>query len=223
MDGERFMTDMRNILERPCGFDAVMRVRCSGGIRAVEFYGNFYMQNANDIELGMIDSEKSIAAEIRYDDKLTEAEGCCIQIALLYTSVSGQRRLRVFNLSLNASTNMAEVYKSIDADAMLNIVAKSGTTASDCLLLKLLYFVSELFIKYTSLFTLSFCSQPHVAVQELSRCGSNVNDTVCTDTGLLSQELCPANFTRTTYFAGGHESLSSDAQRCAEIWCTPRL
>jgi hypothetical protein len=35
-----------------------------------------------------------------------------VQAALLYTSVSGQRRLRVTNLSLNISDNMGELYRS---------------------------------------------------------------------------------------------------------------
>jgi hypothetical protein len=34
-----------------------------------------------------------------------------VQAALLYTSVSGQRRLRVTNLSLNISDNMGELYR----------------------------------------------------------------------------------------------------------------
>ena len=34
------------------------------------------------------------------------------QAALLYTSVSGQRRLRIINLGLNVSDNMGELYRS---------------------------------------------------------------------------------------------------------------
>lgn len=53
------------------------------------------------------------------------------QCALLYTSVSGQRRLRIHNLSLNCSSQLSELYKSCETDALINFFAKSGKTWSD--------------------------------------------------------------------------------------------
>jgi len=77
-------------LSRPVGFDAVMRVRTSTGVRPVDFYGHYYMSNSTDVELAAIDSHKSIAVEIKHDDKLTDEDGVYIQIALLYTSIFGK-------------------------------------------------------------------------------------------------------------------------------------
>jgi len=42
------------------------------------------------VELAAIDSQKSIAVEIKHDDKLTDEDGVYIQIALLYTSIHGK-------------------------------------------------------------------------------------------------------------------------------------
>lgn len=50
------------------------------GIRPVDFYGNFYMSNTTDVEMAAIDSEQSIAVEIKHDDKLSEAEGAYVQV-----------------------------------------------------------------------------------------------------------------------------------------------
>ena len=50
--------------------------------------------------------------EIKYDDKLTEEDGVYIQAAILFTSCSGQRRLRVINLGLNTGSSMAEMYRN---------------------------------------------------------------------------------------------------------------
>jgi protein transport protein SEC24 len=52
------------------------------------------------------------SGEVKYDDKLTEEDGVYIQAALLFTSCSGQRRLRVINLSLNTSSSMADMYRN---------------------------------------------------------------------------------------------------------------
>jgi protein transport protein SEC24 len=70
---------------------------------------------------------QAIAIEIKHDDKLTEEDGVYIQVALLFTSCSGQRRLRIFNLALKTCTQMAELYRSCDLDTIVNFFSKQGT------------------------------------------------------------------------------------------------
>lgn len=50
--------------------------------------------------------------EIKYDDKLTEEDGVYVQVAVLFTSCAGQRRLRIINLALNCGPQMAELYRN---------------------------------------------------------------------------------------------------------------
>ena len=69
---------------------------------------------------------KAVSVEIKHDDKLTEEDGVYIQVALLFTSVSGQRRLRILNLSLQTCTQMADLYRSCELDTIINFTAKSG-------------------------------------------------------------------------------------------------
>ena len=92
-------------------FDAIMRVRTSTGVRPTDFFGSFYMANTTDMELASLNSDMSLACEIKHDDKLTDEDGVYIQAALLFTSVSGRRRLRICNLSLNTCDNMGELYR----------------------------------------------------------------------------------------------------------------
>lgn len=73
------------------------------------------------------DCDKAIAVEVKHDDKLTEEEGVFIQIALLYTSCSGQRRLRIMNLSLKTCSQMTDLYRSCELDALINFFAKQCT------------------------------------------------------------------------------------------------
>lgn len=51
-----------------------------------------------------------------------------LQCAVLYTTVGGQRRLRIHNLGLNCSSQLADLYKSCETDALINFFAKSGNT-----------------------------------------------------------------------------------------------
>lgn len=70
---------------------------------------------------------QAVAIEIKHDDKLTEEDGVYVQVALLYTSCGGQRRLRILNLSLRTCTQMADLYRSCDLDTIVNFFAKQGT------------------------------------------------------------------------------------------------
>lgn len=127
-DGSRFLQDLQRNISREVVFDAVMRVRTSAGVRPVDFYGHFFMANTQDMELACMDSTKAVAVEVKHDDKLTEDDGVYIQAALLYTSVGGQRRLRVINLSLNTCSQMAELYKNCDLDTLMNFFGKMAMT-----------------------------------------------------------------------------------------------
>lgn len=146
LDGKRLIEDIIKNISRPIAFDAVMRVRTSAGIRPTEFYGHFYMSNTTDVELASIgklnlihfqpslltffykflDASKSVCIEIKHDDKLPPEENVYIQVALLYTSCSGQRRLRILNLALRVTVTIADVFKSCDLDAMMLFFAKQA-------------------------------------------------------------------------------------------------
>jgi len=126
LDGDRFISDLKRNVSRNIVFDAIMRVRTSTGVRPTDFFGSFYMSNTTDMELAALNCDMSLACEIKHDDKLTEEDGVYIQAALLYTSVSGKRRLRISNLSLNTCDNMGELYRNCDLDTMVNFLAKQN-------------------------------------------------------------------------------------------------
>ncbi|MCL4140343.1 UNVERIFIED_CONTAM: hypothetical protein GTU68_009299 [Idotea baltica] len=125
-DADRLLNDLRINISRNIAFESVMRVRTSTGVRPVEFFGHFFMSNTHDIELAVVDSSKAVAVEIKHDDKITEEEGVYIQVALLYTSVGGQRRLRIHNLAFNICTQMADLYKNCDLDTLVNFFGKQA-------------------------------------------------------------------------------------------------
>merc|ERR1711963_810486 len=128
LDGERFISDLHHNISRPVVFDAIMRVRTSTGVRPTDFFGAFYMGNTTDMELASLNSDMAMACEIKHDDKLTDEDGVYIQAALLYTSCSGQRRLRICNMSLNVCDNMGELYRNCDLDTVVNFPAKQNVS-----------------------------------------------------------------------------------------------
>lgn len=83
MDGERLVEDIRRSVERTIAFDTVLRVRTSTGVRPVDFYGHFFMNNTTDVETAAFDTDQAITVEIKHDDKLTEEEAVFIQVRSL--------------------------------------------------------------------------------------------------------------------------------------------
>lgn len=123
-DKERFLNDLRRDVQKDIGFDAVMRVRTSTGIRATDFYGAFYMSNTTDVELAGLDCDKTVTIEFKHDDKLNEDIGALLQCAILYTSCGGQRRLRIHNMALNCCTQLADLYRNCETDTLINYFAR---------------------------------------------------------------------------------------------------
>ncbi|XP_070785758.1 protein transport protein Sec24D isoform X3 [Enoplosus armatus] len=128
-DGEHFLRDLRKDVQKSIGFDAIMRVRTSTGFRATDFFGAIHMNNTTDIEMAAVDCDKAVTVEFKHDDTLSEETGALMQCALLYTTISGQRRLRIHNLNLNCSLQLLELYKSCETDSLINFFAKSAYRA----------------------------------------------------------------------------------------------
>uniref|UniRef100_A0A8C3M8G8 Uncharacterized protein n=1 Tax=Geospiza parvula TaxID=87175 RepID=A0A8C3M8G8_GEOPR len=128
-DSPQFLSDLRKDIQKQMGFDATMRVRTSTGFRATDFFGAIYMNNTTDVEMAAVDCDKAVTVEFKHDDKLNEDTGALIQCAVLYTSMSGQRRIRIHNLGLNCSSQLADVYRTCETDALINFFAKSAFKA----------------------------------------------------------------------------------------------
>lgn len=52
----------------------------ASGIRAVDFFGAFYMSNTTDVELAGLDGDKTVTVEFKHDDRLNEESGALLQV-----------------------------------------------------------------------------------------------------------------------------------------------
>ncbi|XP_022773266.1 protein transport protein Sec24-like At4g32640 isoform X2 [Durio zibethinus] len=125
-DSAKLYNDLRWNITRPQGFEAVMRVRCSQGIQVQDYSGNFCKRIPTDIDLPGIDCDKCILVTLKHDDKLQDGSECAFQCALLYTTVYGQRRIRVTNLSLPCTNMLSNLFRSADLDAQFACFLKQA-------------------------------------------------------------------------------------------------
>ena len=58
-----------------------------------------------------------------------------MQVALLYTTAFGERRIRVHTLALPVTDNPAVVFEAADAQAIAGLLAKMGSPTESCVFL----------------------------------------------------------------------------------------
>ncbi|XP_072122697.1 protein transport protein Sec24C-like [Mobula birostris] len=124
-DAEQFQGDLQRNVEKLLGFNAVLNVHTRKGIRAINYYGSLLMNSA-EVELAAIDSDKALLVEFKHDGKLQEKDGVLIQFVLLYTTLGGQRRLRIHNVALNCSGRLVDTFRTSQAETLLNYFAKTA-------------------------------------------------------------------------------------------------
>ncbi|KAF9927569.1 COPII coat Sec23p-Sfb3p heterodimer component, partial [Linnemannia zychae] len=125
-DGAKFKGNLAKLVARPFGYNALLRVRCSTGLRVAEHFGNFHMKNSTDLELAGLDSEKAFGVLVKHDGKLDEKVEASFQVALLYTTADGLRRVRVHNFSTPVTTLLGNVFRWADMDTTINFLAKGA-------------------------------------------------------------------------------------------------
>ncbi|GAA99536.1 hypothetical protein E5Q_06237 [Mixia osmundae IAM 14324] len=124
-DGPRLRAQVLRIAQRETGYSVTMRIRCSNGLRVANHHGNFFQRNVTDLEFGCLDADKTISALIQHEGgRLDESKDAHFQCAVLYTSATGQRRVRCHNLSVPITSLLANVFRYADVDTTLAYVAK---------------------------------------------------------------------------------------------------
>lgn len=80
----------------------------------------------SEIKLGTLDSDKSIAVEVVHASDLDVNKDAYVQLAVLHTSRSGERRVRTINLAIGTSSLAANVFRYADVDACAVILYRQG-------------------------------------------------------------------------------------------------
>ncbi|KAI1112518.1 hypothetical protein F5Y14DRAFT_265111 [Nemania sp. NC0429] len=164
-DNAKLSQEIKHTVTRETGYQALMKVRCSNGLQIASYHGNFIQHTFGaDLEIGVIDADKAIGVTFGYDGKLDSKLDAHFQSALLYTTASGQRRVRCCNVIASVSENARECMKFIDQDAVYSIIAKeaaSKLSSSSSTLKEIRQVVTEKTVDILAGYRTNFSSQPH--------------------------------------------------------------
>ncbi|CAF3482067.1 unnamed protein product [Fusarium graminearum] len=138
-DSRKLSLEISHAVTRETGFQALMKVRCSNGLQIAGYHGNFIQHTFGaDLEIGVIDADKAMGVTFSYDGKLDSKLDAHFQSALLYTTASGERRVRCSNVIASVTETskesgvreqgIRECLKFVDQDAVIGMLAKEAST-----------------------------------------------------------------------------------------------
>ncbi|XP_044157864.1 protein transport protein Sec24B isoform X2 [Bufo gargarizans] len=127
---EKLKQDLDHYLTRKIGFEAVMRIRCTKGLSIHTFHGNFFVRSTDLLSLANITEDAGFAVHMSLEESLTDSSLACCQVALLYTSSKGQRRIRVHTLCLPVVNSLPDVFAGADVQAITCLLANMAVDRS---------------------------------------------------------------------------------------------
>ncbi|KAJ6555227.1 hypothetical protein B0H10DRAFT_2169644 [Mycena sp. CBHHK59/15] len=122
-DALKFLTEFSELLAMPILLEAEMRIRCSRGISVKSMHGNFFVQGTDRAVMPTVPMDQSYAFELQIDEPLTSPLAV-FQSALLHTTSSGERRIRVLTLALPTTSLISDVFASADPTSIVTLLAK---------------------------------------------------------------------------------------------------
>jgi protein transport protein SEC24 len=130
---ERIYEELSRQLQSFSGWDAVFKVRCSEGIQVKSFMSNTGtvmdgLVGSLELELPVVTPSTCIAVELdhRVGGIAAKAPFVFIQTALLYSTLTGKRRMRVSTLALRQTSVVNDVYRSIDFGAFTTLLLREA-------------------------------------------------------------------------------------------------
>merc|ERR1712113_684017 len=116
--------EFRHYITRPIGFEAVLRIRSSSGLAIHSFIGNCFVRAPDLIALANVSPDVSFGVQISIEDAMHENKLAIFQSALLYTSMHGDRRIRVQTLALPVSSDPQTILNNLNITASVALLAK---------------------------------------------------------------------------------------------------
>jgi protein transport protein SEC24 len=116
-DVVKIATELADYLSAEIGLEAVLRVRATTGLRMSAFYGNFFNRSSDLCAFPAYPRDQAVVIEVAIDETISKPFAC-LQAAVLHTTSSGQRRIRVLTLAVPTTESLASVYASADAQAI---------------------------------------------------------------------------------------------------------
>lgn len=124
-DGEKFYRDFYRDLTRTTGTDSFLAVRTSKCLSVAAHYGNFFVNSPTILVLPHTNPDHGYTFQFHLNQAIKTSH-IGIQIAILYTLPTGEKKVRVFTKCLPVSSQLADIYRGVDQEALATFLSKHG-------------------------------------------------------------------------------------------------
>lgn len=122
--------ELSELLEEQIGLEAVIRIRVSKGLRMTEYHGNFFTRSTDLLALPNVPRDQNYCVELAIEEDI-KTPTVCFQTALLHTSCTGERRIRVVTLCLPVEHDISKLYSSANQTAIAAYLGAKGKQTSE--------------------------------------------------------------------------------------------
>ena len=126
--GTKFHQELIHVLTRETGFEAVMRIRVTKGWKINNFYGNYLMRGTDLLALPNVTSDSAFFCDYQLDPTqgTPVSRVLTIQSALLYTTSTGERRIRVNTICSPMTNSLKELLEGVDIECCCAMMGKQA-------------------------------------------------------------------------------------------------
>lgn len=98
----------------------------AAGMRFSTYHGHFMLRSSDLMALPAVDCDKAFAMELMLEDSLLSTQTVYLQVALLYTSSTGERRIRIHTMAAPVVNELSELYRAADVGAIASLLSRLG-------------------------------------------------------------------------------------------------
>ncbi len=129
---ERLKREMLRILTNDVALESVLKIRCSEGLRPVAIHGCGVAKTNSETNIPVVKEDTAFCATFEYTQDLPENESTAyLQISFLYTTTTGERVVRVFNIVLSLTSQLSSVFRHSNIDVVTNLLCKKALSKID--------------------------------------------------------------------------------------------
>lgn len=112
-------------------WDVTVRLRTNKDWRVVQAYGSFVVREGDLLGMQVAHTGSTIAYRLEMEDQIIHQGKIYLQAAVLYTTSSSERRIRVLNLSLKVSNDRFEILSAAESEAITALWARQAIVQSE--------------------------------------------------------------------------------------------
>ncbi|OCF56260.1 protein transporter SEC24 [Kwoniella mangroviensis CBS 10435] len=121
--------EIQSTITRETVYNVTVRIRCSNGLRVSDHLGNFYQRSMTDLEFATLDSGKSFVGVMKHEgSRLDDRQPAYVQVAILYTTSQGERKVRLLNMNFSVTSLIGNVFKFADQEAGVGVLLKGAVS-----------------------------------------------------------------------------------------------